>query len=456
MSYKFKHFIAIIFLLLLAIISQAQNLVTGNFPYMAGSKLSLIGFENMGIYSIDSTIVGPQGHFSLKFGSKDYGMGYIMSADNKIYFLVLANENIQLKGEQISLPESIQIISGTEQKIFETYAKQLSKRQQAISAWQYLQNIYWTDTTLYWPSKMKKTILLEQQRIAKEDKDYLKKLDPNSYVYWYLPTRKLISEVDAIVKSSPMQIPATIAAFRALNYNEAKLYKSGLLKDALESHFWLLENMGAPLDSVFKEMKISIDYLIPNLLSNEAHLNEVTKYLFNLFEKHSLFDASEYLAIKLLTQNSCVINNDFARQLEMYRSMKIGNNAPNIVFENATKPIAQLADINAKYKLIVFGASWCSKCKEEIPKLLPYYETWKNKYQLDVVFVSLDTDLNSFQNFAKDFPWVSTCELKSWEAKAVKDYFVFGTPTMYLLEKDNKIVLKPNSEKQVQAWLESK
>jgi thiol-disulfide isomerase/thioredoxin len=200
-------------------------------------------------------------------------------------------------------------------------------------------------------------------------------------------------------------------------------------------------------------MKISIDYIIPNLLSNEAHLNEVTKYLFNLFEQHSLFDASEYLAIKLLTQNSCVINNDFARQLEMYRSMKIGNIAPNIVFENATKPIAQLADINAKYKLIVFGASWCSKCKEEIPKLLPFYETWKNKNQLDIVFVSLDTDLSSFQLFAKDFPWVSSCDLKSWEGKTTKDYFVFGSPTMYLLDKDNKIALKPNSEKQIQSWL---
>jgi thiol-disulfide isomerase/thioredoxin len=275
-------------------------------------------------------------------------------------------------------------------------------------------------------------------------------------VYWYLPTRKLLSEVDAIVKSRPKEIPATIAAFRSLNYNEAKLYKSGLLKDALESHFWLLENMGAPLDTVYQEMKISIDYLIPNLLSNEAHLNEVTKFLFNLFEKHSLFNASEYLAIKLLTQNSCVINNDFARQLEMYRAMKIGNKTPNIVFENVTKPFTQLADLKSNYKLIVFGASWCSKCKEEIPKLLPYYETWKNKYQLDVIFVSLDTDLSSFQIFVKDFPWVSTCELKSWEAKAVKDYFVFGTPTMYLLDIDNTIVLKPSSEKQVQAWLDLK
>ena len=451
-----KYILLTTFFVIFYLCGNAQNKITGNFPSMAGSKLSLIGFENMGVYSIDSTKVNAQGEFSLNYSSKDFGMGYIMAEDKKIYFLVLANENIQLKGEQISLPESIQIISGAEQKIFESYARQHSKRLQVESAWQYLQNIYLTDTTLRWPSKIKKTIFLEQQRIAKEDKAYLKNLDPNSYVYWYLPTRKLLSEVAEIVKSKPMQITATIAAFRNLNYNEPKLYKSGLLKDALESHFWLIENMGAPLDTVYNEMKISIDYIIPNLLSNEAHLNEVTKFLFNLFEQHSLFDASEYLAIKLLTQNSCVINNDFARQLEMYRAMKIGNIAPNIVFENATKPITQLADINAKYKLIVFGASWCSKCKEEIPKLLPFYETWKNKNQLDIVFISLDTDLSSFQNFAKDFPWVSTCDLKSWEGKATKDYFVFGSPTMYLLAIDNRIVLKPSSENQVQAWLESK
>jgi thiol-disulfide isomerase/thioredoxin len=450
----YKHFKVISYFLLLTNFSQAQYMVTGKFPYMAGQKVSLIGFENRDIYVIDSAVVDTQGEFSLKFTSKDFGMGYIMAEDKKIYFLVLANENIQLKGELISMPESIQIISGKEQKIFEGYAKQHAKRQQVESAWQYLQNIYWIDTTLLWPSKIKKTILKEQQRIAKEDKAYLKNLDPNSYVCWYLPIRKLVSEVAEIVKSKPVQIPATIAAFRALNYNEPKLYKSGLLKDALESHFWLIENMGAPLETVYKEMKISIDYLIPNLLSNEAHLNEVSKYLFNLFEQHSLFETSEYLAVKLLTQNNCVINNDFARQLEMYRAMKIGNIASNIVFENSTKPIKQLEDIKATYKLIVFGASWCGKCKDEIPKLLPYYETWKNRNQLEIVFISLDTDLGSFQSFAKEFPWVSTCDLKSWEGKAAKDYFVFGSPTMYLLDKYNKIALKPNSEKQIQSWLE--
>ena len=187
----FKHFLLTAFLVIFYLCGNAQNKIIGNFPLMAGSKLSLIGFENMGIYTIDSTEVNAQGEFTLNYRSKDYGMGYIMSEDKKIYFLVLANDQIKLKGELISIPESIQIISGVEQKIFEGYARQHIKRQQVVSAWQYLQNIYWTDTTLQWSSKIKKTIFKEQLRIEKEDRDYLKKLDPNSFVYWYLPTRKL-------------------------------------------------------------------------------------------------------------------------------------------------------------------------------------------------------------------------------------------------------------------------
>jgi hypothetical protein len=66
----------------------------------------------------------------------------------------------------------------------------------------------------------------------------------------------------------------------------------------------------------------------------------------------------------------------------------------------------------------------------------------------------LDTELDKFSDFAKNFNWLSSCELKGWESKAAADYCVFGTPTMYLLDPKNTILLKPISEKQIQAWLE--
>jgi hypothetical protein len=117
-----------------------------------------------------------------------------------------------------------------------------------------------------------------------------------------------------------------------MDYTDQRLAKSGLLRDAIEGHFWLIENSGRPLDSVYVEMKVSMDKMIENLTADEQKLNEISDYLFKLLEKRSLFEASEYLAIKLLNEKSCTINSDLASQLESYRAMKKGNIAPDFSF----------------------------------------------------------------------------------------------------------------------------
>src|SRR5690606_3067864 len=156
----------------------------------------------------------------------------------------------------------------------------------------------------------KKAIEIEKQRIKGEDSSFLAKLPLKTYVYWYLPIRKLISSVSTIVQSRTKEIPATIEALRKLDYSDERLHHSGLLKEAIESHFWLIENSGGSLDSVYMETNKSIDVLIENLLADEQKLNEITEHLFKLFEKRSLFKASEYLAVKLLNEKSCTINID--------------------------------------------------------------------------------------------------------------------------------------------------
>jgi len=103
--------------------------------------------------------------------------------------------------------------------------------------------------------------------------------------------------VSNIAQYRTEEIPAAIATFRKMNYTDPRLYKSGLLKDVIESHFWLIENSGRSLDAVYIEMKVSIDSMTENLASDEKKLNEVTGDLFKYLEKRSLFPASEYLAL---------------------------------------------------------------------------------------------------------------------------------------------------------------
>jgi thiol-disulfide isomerase/thioredoxin len=208
-------------------------------------------------------------------------------------------------------------------------------------------------------------------------------------------------------------------------------------------------------------MNKSIDIMVENLLQDEQKLNEITEHLFKFLEKRSLFKASEYLALQLLNEQGCTINNDFAAQLESYRAMKKGNIAPDFDFKKdilapgyeATKLPNKLSDLKSKYTAVVFGASWCPKCPEELSKISKLYKKWKEQ-SVEVVFVSLDEDKKIFKNFAGIFPFISICDYKKWESPIVQSYHVFATPTIYLLNEKREILLRPNSVSQLDSWVD--
>jgi thiol-disulfide isomerase/thioredoxin len=383
-----------------------------------------------------------------------------MSADEKPLFVILSGENIEIIGEALSLIETIKIGKGQQNQWFEEYAQAHPKREQALSAWNYLAKLYATDSLFIPEQTPLQNILTEIQRIKAEDSAFLEKLPKDSYVRWFLPMRKLVSSVSTVAQYRAEEIPTTIMAFRVMDYTDNRLYKSGLLKDAIESHFWLLENSGKPLDSVFIEMQVSIDAMMVHLVKDEKKHNEITEYLFNLLEQHSLFQAAEYLALKVLNETSCTIDGNLANQLESYRAMKKGNVAPEIAFGkkiyfNGAKQaqFANLSSLKTPYTLVVFGASWCPKCAEDLPNIIEKYAKWR-ELGVEIVYVSLDTEQAAFEKSVVNYPFFTFCDFKKWESPIVKDYYVFGTPTMYLLDNKREILLRPNSVRQMEAWVD--
>ncbi len=447
---------------LINILGFSQNTIRGTFPDLANQSIKLIGFSGFDTYTIDSVKANEKGIFKLSYSKQDFGMAYLIEEDIKTFILILAeDENLQLKGDNFAFSETIIIENGIQNQLFEQYASEHPRREQTLSAWDYLSKIYKRDSLFAVHESPKKVIEKEKQRIKAEDSLFLANLPKNSYVSWYLPVRKLVSSVSTIAQYRTEEIPTTINAFRMLDYTNERLYKSGLLKETIESHFWLIENSGRSLDSVYIEMNKSIDILVENLLSDEQKLNEITEFLFKLLEKRSLFKASEYLALKLLNEQGCTINKDFAAQLESYRAMKKGNTAPDSEFkgdifapayETSNIP-KKLSDVKSDYIVVVFGASWCPACPQELSHIAGLYENWK-KYNVEVVFVSLDEEKDIFRNFVKPFSFISFCDYKKWDSPLVKNYHVFATPTIYLLNNSREILLRPNSVSQLDSWVD--
>jgi len=432
--------------------------ITATVSSLVGEVVRFGTFEGVKSRIIDSVRVEESGTFSFAFETHKPAIGYLITKENKPYFFILdRNEVIRIEGDDLRYPESIKVIEGIQNQEFENYASQHPKREQALSAWKYLEKLYADDSLFSLQRVPLRAIQKEIIRIRQEDQTFLNGLNPSWYVSWYLPIRKLISDVPTIAQFRTDEIPFVVSEFRKLDYSDERLYHSGLLKDALDSHFWLLEHSGLSLESSIAEMKISIDSMVPQLVTNERRLNEITDYLFNLLERHSLFQASEYLALKVLNETSCTINSDLAAQLETYRAMKKGSMAPNIDFKvdlkSSNSEIRTLSELKSPYTLVVFGASWCEACSKEIPKIATLYPKWKSK-GVEVVLVSLDETKEAFDQFTQALPFISYCDYGKWTSPVVTNYYVFGTPTMFLLNEKREILLRPTSVSQMDAWVD--
>jgi thiol-disulfide isomerase/thioredoxin len=432
--------------------------ITGNFPALSNQYLKLQGFHHFDTYTIDSIQVDEGGSFVLKFATNDYGIGLLSAEGLRPSVVVLTDEQIAVSWKEQDEDYQLQVSQGAENVLFQQYINEQPKREQALSAWNYLQKMYNTDAHFNGNKKPIKAIQQEKTRIAKEESRFFQGLSEDSYIQWYIPMRKLLGSVARVAQYEPENIEPTRHALRKINYSDARLYKSGLLREALDNHVWFIENSSGSLDSVFADLNRSIDIMLDQLLSDEAKYNLVTDYLFKLLEKRSLFTSAEYLAIKVLNEQSCTVDGDLANQLEGYRKMKTGNTAPDILFSEYTyRPEGlqanRLSEIQANYKVVVFAAGWCGHCTEEIPKLANLYEEWK-ALGIEIVLVSLDESVNDFVRFAGGLPFTSTTGLQKWETPAAQDYHVFATPTMYLLDADQKILLKPKSVEHLKSWVD--
>jgi peroxiredoxin len=460
MKNKFLFILCLLSLVVLQ--SNAKNIIAGNFSSIKGQTIRLMGYQGTDVLAIDSSVVNAVGNFELHYSDANLGMGYILTNENKPYVVVLEKGKVQLTGQTPANASSIIINGGEQNKLFVQYSLEHNRREQALSAWVYLKNLYGSDTFFKNQAISKLAIANEIDRLNKADNDFLKILPTASFMYWYLPVRKLVSDIQAVANFRPQEIPATIKAFRAVNYAHPQMYTSGLFSELLESQFWLIQNSGLDQASQIKEMNTSVDFILASVGKDEKLYNEFTKYLFQYFEKNSLFDASAHLALKALNQKEVIVNNSLAFKLESYRKMKVGNTAPEIEFKGdvivnreLVNNVKRLSDIKAKYKLVVFGGSWCPQCKAETIQLIMRYNKWKAK-EVEVVMVSLDTDKKAFEDFASDFPYTIACDYKKWDTQAAKDYYVTSSPTLFLLDSNNKIILRPPTVASLDSWLENK
>lgn len=132
---------------------------------------------------------------------------------------------------------------------------------------------------------------------------------------------------------------------------------------------------------------------------------------------------------------------DYANKL---RNSLVGKIGANLVMQDQNFQRKALYDMRKKYTLIYFFDPDCGHCKEESPKLVTFYNSRKDKYNLDVFAVSLDTSMVKMRSYIRDmkFTWTTVNGPRSYSGSLYDHYYAEMTPMLYILDDKKKIIAK--------------
>ena len=230
-----------------------------------------------------------------------------------------------------------------------------------------------------------------------------------------------------------------------INTTNPKLINTPLYTELILEYlkYYMNPEMNFSETEMNEGFKKCVDTIMAKFSGNKDTEKFALKYLQLGFKEIDKSEVLQYIDQKYQTLavqcQDDIEKSAFENRMASYDAMKEGKIAPNIAFEDQTS----MYDIKSEKTLIVFWASWCPHCTEEMPKV---NEWAKDQLDTKVLAISLDDNKAEYDLASKQLPNLSHyTDLKKWNGKAAKDYFVYGTPTFILLDKDKKILKKASS-----------
>jgi thiol-disulfide isomerase/thioredoxin len=143
---------------------------------------------------------------------------------------------------------------------------------------------------------------------------------------------------------------------------------------------------------------------------------------------------------------------DYADKL---RHSLVGKTGANLVMQDQSFQKRALYDIKKKYALIYFFDPDCGHCKEETPRLVNFYKSQKDKFNLEVFAVSLDTSMVKMRDYIRDMKmtWITVNGPRSYQGSLFDHYYAETTPMLYILDDKKKIIAKGLPAERIEEFL---
>ncbi|MBW1654119.1 TlpA family protein disulfide reductase [Flavobacterium quisquiliarum] len=167
---------------------------------------------------------------------------------------------------------------------------------------------------------------------------------------------------------------------------------------------------------------------------------------------YELFFVKEKYSLNHLKKLSLLFSDDLKKSISFTKLQDYIKSSEELEKYGYTKGF-NFIDINGKkysfddikkgksMTLLIFWASWCGPCRQEIPALKEFYYKYKGK--VSMVSLSIDHDYKSWRLAVEkeNMPWPNLSQLPS-KPTGIEDKFnINAVPTLILLDKNGSVVV---------------
>lgn len=445
-----KKNILILFSLLIAFNQLKSQELKGQIIPAQQTTIYLYGFPYGNPKLLDSVQIDSSGYF--RFNISDVYSGIIQLNINNNKFDILHDGN-NIEMEINKQTETVKFLQSDANKLYQSYKTE--------------QTLYLKKTNLLLPivyeypenDEFRNITIKEIRKLNEAYKKMLTTIKGNN------PDNLAISLIR--LEQTPIINPELthIQAFNLLkqnffkytNFTDTTILFSPTFNKKIIAYIELFPNRSYTKKQQTEELKQATD----NLLSFSSVSPQVYTYMLNYLIKGftylGLTDLADYVVEQSDFDHTCKatsIEGEVQQRMELLKSLVVGKNAPNFTFIDQNNKNHELYKLESKYTLLLFWSSNCSHCIKDFPELIEIY----NKYHslgFEIIAISLDNNLDEFYQTILDFDlqWLSTCDTKGWESLIAKQYGIYATPTLFILDASHTIAHKPSNNRDIRKFL---
>ena len=172
------------------------------------------------------------------------------------------------------------------------------------------------------------------------------------------------------------------------------------------------------------------------------------------FDKVFVHMVDRYFAKEEIDNTTESIKKLLTERADKLRPLLIGKPAPELILMDTSGRYIGFKSLQNKYTLLLFWDYKCGICKREIEHLKKFYKN--RKYDVEVYAININPELDKWKKAVRDrkLPWINVNGTRSAKGNYSLLYDVHGTPVIYLLDKDKKIIAKQLSAEHINDFLD--